>query len=63
MSSAQAIPASNRLPIPAADVPETDRTGSTRGASLVDGLALAASAIGATQLPWITGTGGAATSS
>ena len=63
MSSAQAIPASNRLFIPAADVPEKERTGPATGTSLVDGLPLASSAIGAMQLPWITGTGGAAPSS
>jgi len=63
MSSAQAIPASNRLSIPAADVPEKGRAGSARGASLVDGLPLASSATGAILLPWITGTGGATTSS
>jgi len=63
MSSPQAIPASNRLSIPAADVPEKERTTSARGTSLVDGLALASSAIGAMQLPWITGTGGASPSS
>jgi len=63
MSSAQAIPASNRLSIPAADVPEKERAGSARGASLVDGLPLASSATGANPLRWITGTGSAAPSS
>ena len=63
MQSAQAIPASTRLSIPAADVPEKERTGSARGASLVDGLALAASAMGATQFPWNAGTGSAGSSS
>ena len=63
MQSAQAIPASTRLSIPAADVPEKERTGSARGASLVDALALASSAMGATQFPWNTGTGSAGSSS
>ena len=62
MSSAQAIPASSRLSVPAADVPEQERTGSARGASAVDGLAVA-SAAGALQFPWMTGTGGVAPSS
>ena len=63
MPSAQAIPASSRLSIPAGDVPEKERAGSARGASLVDGLALASSALGAMQFPWITGTGSSASSS
>jgi hypothetical protein len=63
MSSAQAIPAPSRLSVPAADVPGKERAVSSRGASLVDAVALAALATGAVQLPWTTGTGGAASSS
>jgi hypothetical protein len=62
MTSAQAIPASNRPSAPAADVTEKERTGSARGSSLVDGVSLASNAIAAMQLPWITGTGSAASS-
>jgi hypothetical protein len=63
MSSAQAIPASPRPSVPAADVHEPGRAGSARGANAVEGLALAAPPAGALQLPWIPGTGGAASSS
>jgi len=62
MSSAQAVPASSRLSVPAADIPEKERTGSARGASVVDGLAIGSAAIAALQLPWIAGAGGAASS-
>ena len=51
MTSAQAIPASNRPSVPAADVTEKERTGSARGSSLVDGVSLASNAIAAMKLP------------
>ena len=62
MSSAQAIPASSRLSVPAADVAEKERTGSARGSNVIEGLALGSAATAALQLPWIAGAGGAASS-
>jgi hypothetical protein len=63
MSSAQAIPASARSPVPPAEVTGEGRAGSARSASATDDPSLEAAEGGVLEFPWLAGAGSMPSSS